>query len=64
MARVRMTAPLTLQEFLCRIAAETARMSYLGSMSRGKRPVVFKGAKSQLGRARRALIRSPAAEGR
>jgi hypothetical protein len=43
-----MTVPLALPDFLCRIAAETARMSYPGSMSRGKRPVVFKGAKARL----------------
>jgi hypothetical protein len=41
-------APLTREEFLCRIAAETARMSYPGSMSRGKHPVVRKGTKLQL----------------
>jgi len=41
-----MAAPLTRSDFLCRIAAETAKMSYPGSMSRGKRPVVLKGTKA------------------
>jgi hypothetical protein len=45
-----MPPPLTREEFLRHIAAETARMSYPGSMSRGKRPVVFGGTKAQVER--------------
>jgi len=44
----QMDAPLTRLDFLRRIAAETARMSYPGSMSRGIPPVVCKGAKAKL----------------
>src|SRR5262249_22494384 len=50
MARARIGAPYALQDFLSRIAVETARMSYPGSMSRGQRPVVSKGAKAKLER--------------
>lgn len=45
-----MPLPLTRSEFLKNIAVETARMSYPGSMSRGKRPVVSKGTKATLER--------------
>lgn len=40
--------PETRQQYLRAVAAETARMSYPGSMSRGKRPVVRKGTKDLL----------------
>lgn len=43
-----MTIPTSHAELLERIACETARMSYPGSMSRGKRPVVAKGTKAEL----------------
>jgi hypothetical protein len=43
-----MQAPFTEKEFLDRIAHETARMSYPGSMSRGSRPIVLKGTKAEL----------------
>ena len=40
--------PLTRKDLFRCIAVETARMSYPGSMSRGKKPVVFKGTKKAL----------------
>lgn len=43
-----MTLPKTRSQLLKRIAVETARMSYPGSMSRGKRPIVLKGTKARL----------------
>lgn len=43
-----MTIPTSHTELLERIACETARMSYPGSMSRGKKPVVAKGTKAEL----------------
>jgi len=43
-----MQPPLTEEDFLDRIARETARMSYPGSMSRGLRPIVLKGTKAEL----------------
>lgn len=42
--------PLTRSDFLRYIVTETARMSYPGSMSRGSRPIVFKGTKAALER--------------
>ncbi len=43
-----MIVPISQAELLEKIACETARMSYPGSMSRGKKPVVAKGAKAEL----------------
>lgn len=43
-----MGVPITLTELLERVARETARMSYPGSMSRGNAPVVLKGTKAVL----------------
>lgn len=43
-----MLIPVTRDELLEHIARETARMSYPGSMSRGKKPVVTKGTKAEL----------------
>ncbi len=43
-----MNLPTTKIEYLEKIARETARMSYPGSMSRGTKPVVKKGAKKAL----------------
>lgn len=43
-----MILPLTQHDFLQRIAVETARMSYPGSMSRGIKPVVSEGTKAAL----------------
>ncbi|MGV8991279.1 MAG: hypothetical protein ACOH1Q_07735 [Thiobacillus sp.] len=43
-----MNLPLTRHDLLRRIAIETARMSYPGSMSRGKKPVVTAGTKARL----------------
>jgi hypothetical protein len=43
-----MVVPTTLTELCERIARETARMSYPGSMSRGKRPIVRAGTKATL----------------
>jgi len=43
-----MALPLTLDDLLQRIAVETARMSYPGSMSRGMKPVVSQGTKLSL----------------
>ena len=43
-----MGVPITLTELLGRVARETARMSYPGSMSRGNAPVVLKGTKAAL----------------
>lgn len=43
-----MIVPISLDELLKKIACETARMSYPGSMSRGKKPVVAKGTKAEL----------------
>jgi hypothetical protein len=43
-----MTIPFTRQDHLQRIAVETAKMSYPGSMSRGIRPVVSGGTKAAL----------------
>lgn len=43
-----MTLPLTQSDLLQCISVETARMSYPGSMSRGKKPVVSGGTKSAL----------------
>lgn len=45
-----MPIPITRNELLKHIARETARMSYPGSMSRGKKPVVAKGTKAELER--------------
>jgi len=45
-----MAFPETRQEYLQAIATETARMSYPGSMSRGKKPVVSEGTKRLLER--------------
>lgn len=43
-----MSLPLTQAELLRCVAAETARMSYPGSMSRGAKPIVGKGTKADL----------------
>ena len=43
-----MNVPSTLTELIERVARETARMSYPGSMSRGNKPVVHKGTKAKL----------------
>lgn len=43
-----MALPLTREDLLQRIAVETARMSYPGSMSRGRKPVVAEGTKAAL----------------
>lgn len=43
-----MTLPFTQSDLLQRIAVETARMSYPGSMSRGTKPVVSQGTKAPL----------------
>lgn len=43
-----MHLPLTRAQLLRHIIAETARMAYPGSMSRGKKPVVSKGTKAML----------------
>ena len=43
-----MSIPATCAELFELIARETARMSYPGSMSRGKKPVVAKGTKAEL----------------
>lgn len=43
-----MDIPSTLADLIERIARETARMSYPGSMSRGNKPVVRKGTKALL----------------
>ena len=43
-----MTLPLARQDLLKLIAVETARMSYPGSMSRGRMPVVAEGTKAAL----------------
>ena len=43
-----MNVPSALSEMLGNVARETARMSYPGSMSRGKKPVVHKGTKAEL----------------
>jgi hypothetical protein len=42
------TVPITRKDLFRCIAVETARMSYPGSMSRGKKPVVSKGTKKAL----------------
>lgn len=48
MVGVRMPFPVTISELLAAVAAETARMSYPGSMSRGTSPIVKEGTKITL----------------
>lgn len=48
MQKKLMALSLTLDDLLQRIAVETARMSYPGSMSRGMKPVVSQGTKLSL----------------